>query len=293
MLISLVTPALNSARFIAAAIESATPPAEVHLEHVIADGGSTDGTLDILAGYPRLIVDSRPDTGIYDAINRAMRLATGDVIGILNSDDLLTPETLLEIRAAFSSDPALDLFSGAFDFIDTAGTAQSPPLIPNRAPHPMGIAFGIPAICGRFYSRRLLEKLGPFELRLRLAADRLWIMRAASLAPKSAWSASVLYRYRMHEGSATISGNPQAARQMREEHVAMCAMLLDSRDPELTDAASLFGCWESFKLAIGRDHQRSRLATLAALVKDDPLLPLRLPRAVIEWRRRRGQHSDR
>src|ERR1700691_3869452 len=77
-LVSIVTPCLNSARFIRATIESVAAQDYPHIEHIVMDGGSTDGTLEILAEYPALTVHSERDRGAADAINRGFRPARGE-----------------------------------------------------------------------------------------------------------------------------------------------------------------------------------------------------------------------
>ena len=95
--ITTITPSLNRAKFIDEAIKSVLNQDYPHVEHIIIDGGSTDGTLDVLALYPNLKVISEPDQGIYDAINKGIRMAKGDIIGILNSDDYYEPNFFSEL----------------------------------------------------------------------------------------------------------------------------------------------------------------------------------------------------
>ena len=82
------------------------------LEYVIIDGGSTDGTLDIIRKYQDKIqiVVSEPDRGISDAFNKGIAKATGEIIGIINSDDILLPGALQKLAEVF--DPQIDVYSG-------------------------------------------------------------------------------------------------------------------------------------------------------------------------------------
>src|ERR1700712_1435212 len=93
MRISLVTPSFNQAQFSRRTIDSVLEQqGDFELDYRIVDGGSTDGTLDILRGYgDRIRWQSEPDRGQVDAINKGLRAATGEVIGWLNSDDVLLP----------------------------------------------------------------------------------------------------------------------------------------------------------------------------------------------------------
>ena len=83
---SIITPCLNARSFIAEAIESVLAQQIPDVEHIIMDGGSTDGTLEILKKYPHLVVVSGPDHGMYDAINQGIGISNGEWIGLLNAD---------------------------------------------------------------------------------------------------------------------------------------------------------------------------------------------------------------
>src|SRR6187399_1236579 len=102
MLISIITATFNSATTIANCISSVNNQTYPHVEHIIIDGASKDNTLEVIHSLPNRItkIVSEPDKGIYDAMNKGIRLATGDVIGILNSDDLYQDDFVLEKIAA-------------------------------------------------------------------------------------------------------------------------------------------------------------------------------------------------
>src|SRR5690606_33922341 len=88
--ISVITPVLNRRAFVAEAIESVLNGQGdgFELEHIVVDGGSTDGTLDVLGRYGHLHVITGRDRGVYDALNKGIRAATGAVVALLNSDDV-------------------------------------------------------------------------------------------------------------------------------------------------------------------------------------------------------------
>ncbi len=121
--VSIVTPSLNQARFIGRTIDSVlgqTGPFD--LEYRVVDGGSSDGTLDLLRRYgERLRWTSEPDSGQAAAINKGLRQATGDVLGWINSDDLLYPGALARISAAFDEHPRAPWLHGRCDIIDESG----------------------------------------------------------------------------------------------------------------------------------------------------------------------------
>ena len=115
MKISLITACYNSAETIGTAIESVLSQKSVDVEYIVVDGGSKDGTVDIIKEYADKTLNSQlltpnftfrwlseSDKGMYDAINKGIKMATGDVVGILNADDVLaTDDTLAKIAAAF------------------------------------------------------------------------------------------------------------------------------------------------------------------------------------------------
>src|ERR1700761_5899979 len=101
MKISIITPCLNAETSIVRAIESVRDQNYKNWEHIIVDGGSTDGTLAILAKYPHLKVRSGPDAGQADAMNKGIEMASGDIISFLNADDYYFPEAFLKVAEAF------------------------------------------------------------------------------------------------------------------------------------------------------------------------------------------------
>ena len=115
MKISLITACYNSAKTIKTAMESVLSQKGVDIEYIIVDGGSNDGTVDIIKEFaarpirpdspscPVIKWLSEPDTGMYDAINKGIKMATGDIVGILNADDVLaSDDTLAHIAEQFS-----------------------------------------------------------------------------------------------------------------------------------------------------------------------------------------------
>ena len=94
MKITIITASYNSVETIEDCIKSVLNQIYSNIEHIVIDGGSTDGTLDVIKKYKDKITKwiSEPDKGIYDAMNKGIKLATGDIIGIFNSDDIYADE---------------------------------------------------------------------------------------------------------------------------------------------------------------------------------------------------------
>jgi glycosyltransferase involved in cell wall biosynthesis len=118
--ISLVTPSFNHARFIGRTIDSVlSQEGPFELDYRVIDGGSTDGTRAILESYgPGLRWVSEPDQGQVDAINKGLKTATGDLVGWINSDDVLMPGALARVAAAFEAEPTAEWVHGRCVIID-------------------------------------------------------------------------------------------------------------------------------------------------------------------------------
>lgn len=123
---TVVTVCLDSVTYIEDCLRSVDEQREVDVEHLIIDGGSTDGTHEVLAGHQRpwRHVVSEPDGGIYEAMNKGIRLATGAVVGFLNSDDFYASSTVLRDVAAAFSDPKIDACWGDLTYVDREDTSR-------------------------------------------------------------------------------------------------------------------------------------------------------------------------
>jgi glycosyltransferase involved in cell wall biosynthesis len=119
MRLTIVTPSYNQAPFIERTITSILDQGYPDLEYLVMDGGSTDGTVDILTRYAdRLTWVSEPDNGQSDAINKGLRKATGDVVAFLNSDDTYAPGALASVARYFEENPAMQWVYGKCRIID-------------------------------------------------------------------------------------------------------------------------------------------------------------------------------
>ncbi|WP_198378886.1 glycosyltransferase, partial [Neoroseomonas rubea] len=205
--LSIVTPCLNRAATIGAAIESVIAEAHPSFEHIVVDGGSTDGTAEVLARHPHLTIIREQDRNLYDAINKGLRAARGEVVGLLNSDDLYAPGAFAAAEAALA-DPAIDLALGAAEwFAVQEGREVTLKRLPADA---VGLTetnaiSGITAMNAGFYRRALIERTGPFDDRFPLAADKDWWMRLALAAPRVAMLEATIIRYRSHPDSLTFA----------------------------------------------------------------------------------------
>lgn len=243
MLISIITPCLNRAGFITDAVESVQRQDHPHVEHIVMDGGSTDGTLQILGRHPELRVYSDADDGIYDALNKGIPLSRGEVIGFLNTDDMYEPRVFGAVAAAFSDDPRLDaVVGGASIFADGSTLMEFPPVPPG---HLLARATtGAPIFNAWFFRRTLLEGMGGFDLRYLYTADRDLLIRMAFEDAAYAGIDRSLYRYRMHPGSFTLSGRESGEEEFMFEARTLAEDYL-GRAELAPSARRLFKAWHS------------------------------------------------
>jgi glycosyltransferase involved in cell wall biosynthesis len=117
--ISIITPSYNQAPFIERTIRSVLDQGYANLEYIVMDGGSTDGTIDILKRYGgQLTWISEQDKGQADAINKGITRSTGDIIAYLNSDDTYEPDALIKVASHFSRNPKTMWLTGRCRIID-------------------------------------------------------------------------------------------------------------------------------------------------------------------------------
>jgi glycosyltransferase involved in cell wall biosynthesis len=251
MRITIVTPTLNRAPFLPEAIESVQSQGYPDVEHIIVDGMSTDETPAVLARHPHLRVIREPDSGLYDALNKGIRAATGEVIGHLNSDDRYAPGAFTAVANAFSA-PQVELVSGGAEIVDSTGAVR------HRFVHPTetaltfaSISCGVPIPNARFLRRSLYERAGFYDLRYRVAADRDLLLRVLLQQPREAVLEQILYIYQQHEGSLTFNASPDAEARWREEYLALAEEILARADlpPAAHDGARRWHLRESAQAA--------------------------------------------
>jgi glycosyltransferase involved in cell wall biosynthesis len=173
--ISIITVCYNSSEYIRSAVESVRYQSYPNLEYIVIDGGSTDATLDILYEYKYLIshLISGPDSGIYDAMNKGLALASGDVVGILNSDDFFLNSDVLEnVAKVFDQNPHVDMVLGNVDFVSLNDLENPIRLYSSANFHPWKLRFGLmPAHPGAFIKKSAYNRVGQYKLGYKISAD--------------------------------------------------------------------------------------------------------------------------
>jgi glycosyltransferase involved in cell wall biosynthesis len=208
--ISIVTPCLNAAATIGEAIESVRAQRYPRLEHVVIDGGSTDGTLELLAAAGVRYV-SEPDDGRPDAVNKGIAMTSGEVVGFLNADDRYELGALLAVAVPFATEPGAMWVTGYCRIVDGDGREIRRPvtayknLLLRHFSFPLYLTQNFVSDPATFVRRTVLEEAGPLDVRYDISHDYdLWLRIARRHQP------DVLERYlasfRMTEGTLSMAG---------------------------------------------------------------------------------------
>ncbi len=177
MRISIITATFNSATTVLDTLESVLIQTYKNYELVIKDGGSKDTTLAVCREYEqkfegKLKIISCPDKGIYDAMNQGIKAATGDIIGILNSDDMYYDDQVLERIAEAFKDPEIGCVYGDLQFVDAKDTSRVVREWKGSQYLEGGFRKGWHPAHPTFYARReLFEKYGLFDTSFDVSAD--------------------------------------------------------------------------------------------------------------------------
>lgn len=183
-LVSIITPSLNQGAFIGQTIRSVQAQTYPNIEHIVVDAKSTDGTIQILkeaadCGHVRFI--SEPDGGMYSGINKGLRMARGDIVAYLNSDDLYLPWSVEAVVARFSRDSSIDfVFGDAVSYSDVDSTGRivvTPPFS-----HGFVVRRGVLTQPTVFWKRDLIARFGAFDESLAYVADCDYWMRIGAKA---------------------------------------------------------------------------------------------------------------
>lgn len=177
MRISVITATYNSGRTIGDTLESVLRQTYSDVELIVVDGASRDDTMDVVRRYEprfggRMHWTSEPDRGIYDAMNKGIARATGDVIGILNSDDFYTSDTVLERVAEAMAGGDVDAVYGDIHYVRDGDLRRCVRYYSSRPFRRWMMRLGFMPAHPSFYCRReVYERCGTFDTTYRVAAD--------------------------------------------------------------------------------------------------------------------------
>ena len=225
MKISIITAVRNSRATLADTLDSALAQDHLDKELIVVDGASTDGTLEVIEQYAGQLahIISEPDHGIYDALNKGLELATGDVVGFLHADDLYANADVLARIAAAFADPAVEAVYGDLVYVSQADTGRVIRHWRAGAYRPAKLHWGwMPPHPTLYLRRALYEHHGGFDLRYRIAADYDLMLRLLSrIKGRVVYLPEVLVRMRL--GGASNRSLRQILRKSWEDYQALRA----------------------------------------------------------------------
>lgn len=239
MKISIITVCFNAVNTIADTLESVATQTQPDIEHIVVDGASKDGTLEVVKRYKHVFkVISEPDHGIYDAMNKGLRLASGEVIGLLNADDVYADERVLERVAAIMRRDGLDALFGDAEFVNADHSDRPVRRYRSGRFRPERIAWGwMPAHPTLFLRRQAYEHFGLFRTDYQIAGD-------FELVARMFHGGSLRYRHlpevlvRMRTGGISTGGwrntlllNREVLRACRENEIPTSMMKILSKYP--------------------------------------------------------------
>lgn len=184
MKISIITATYNSEKTIVDTIKSVLSQTYKDIEYIIVDGGSTDGTISVVKSYEnefqgRLKWISEKDRGIYDAMNKGIRMSTGDVVGILNSDDFYTDVDILQIVAdTFLQEDNIEAVYGDIHFVREDHLDKCVRYYSSKMFSPFWLRFGFMPAHPSFYCRReVFAKSDLYRLDYKIGSDYEMMVR--------------------------------------------------------------------------------------------------------------------
>ena len=201
MKVSIITVSFNCRLTIGDTLRSVSAQHHPDIEHIVVDGASSDGTLDVVrreGGHVAKVV-TEPDAGIYDAMNKGLRLATGDLVGFLNADDVFADREAVARLAASASRVEADAVFGDLAYVRSDSLSSVVRYWVSGEFSPRRLRLGWMPPHPTFYiSRRTLATCGEFDTSLRIASDYDFMMRCLTRrGVRTAYVPHVIVRMRM------------------------------------------------------------------------------------------------
>jgi glycosyltransferase involved in cell wall biosynthesis len=197
--IAIVTPSYNQVEYIGATIDSVLTQKYPDLLYHVQDGGSTDGAVSVLKQYRGLTWSSEPDAGQADAINKGFQDVDCDLMGYLNSDDILLPSTLNRVANFFKAHPDIDIVYGHRIFINADGEEIGRVVYPPHDARALLFVGYVPQET-MFWRKRVSDEIGMFDPKFRYAMDWDFLLRAQAAGFRLARLPHFLGCFRVHKG---------------------------------------------------------------------------------------------
>jgi glycosyltransferase involved in cell wall biosynthesis len=205
MKVSIVTVSFNQVEFLERAILSVLNQSYHDIEYIVVDPGSTDGSRDVIERYRDRIdrIVFKPDSGAAEGLNNGMESATGEILGFLNSDDVLMPGAISRIVRAFHDNPSIDLATGHAYIIDAANHRLRKSYTDRF--HLQAFAYEACLICQQstFFRADLFRKVGGFNERNRIAWDAELFLNLLSRSDRYVVLDDFLSAFRLHSEAIT------------------------------------------------------------------------------------------
>jgi len=285
--ISVVMYVYNAAGTIERALRSVTGPDQPPVEILVMDGGSTDGTVEIIRKFETRIAAwrSHPDGGAIHALIEGVSRATGDIICLLPADDWIEPGALHVVRDAFASDPELEVLSCGTRFVhyekDGRLKVDEEFTDPRRLELSIANIVKCPLSAGHFVTRRMYERLGGYDVSLDMSNDLDFRIRVCLQRPRAAVQPRLVYTYRMHSGSRTLGGNPKMVLQMMHDNLRVAAAHLEDSPLRPDERRALTGLHGrnaaryAWMLMVGGEFKKA-WATLEHALRFNPWWPFQV-----------------
>ena len=247
-LVSIVTPSFNQGRFIERTIDSVLAQTYPNIDYLVVDGGSTDETLAILRGYgDRVRWLSEADAGQTAAINKGLRRASGEILGYLNSDDILLPDAISRVVEHLRNHPECDLVYGDADYIDAEDqvTGTYP-----TAEYSFERLMEDCCICqpAAYWRASVTESVGLFDETVQLAMDYDYWIRIGLSGFVIQHLSETLAQSRLHPETKTLSARSDIFHEIFD---------LSRRHAGYVSRNYVYGYWEH--LAFERSGVKARL----------------------------------
>ncbi len=213
--ISIITPSLNQGDYIEQAITSVLEQQYDNFEHIIMDGGSTDQTYSVVQRYPHLLWVAQPQLGLMERLNEGVRIASGDIVGYLSTDDLYLPNCFHTVKDYMSNCTAVDIVYGDFQWIGQTGT-----ILQYRRELDFDLFmlkylhFLYISVVASFFRRKVFDDGNFLDARYAYSGDYEFLLRLALKGYRFAHVRSFLTNFRWHTASLSMTVGPE----QREEH---------------------------------------------------------------------------